>query len=67
MKVPCCACDDRHTGCHAECERYLTWASDRLEAKQRDYDSRIAERYALERDKKIKGARLKSRARGRKQ
>lgn len=67
MKVPCSGCDDRHAGCHAECERYSAWSSERREAKQRDYESRVAERYAIERDKKIKGERLRSRARGRKQ
>jgi hypothetical protein len=45
----------------------LTVNGERREAKQRDYESRVAERYAIERDKKIKGFRLRSRARGRKQ
>ena len=66
MRAPCDRCEDRHAMCHAECERYLTWSEERREARKRDYDSRIAERYALERDKKIKGSKLKDRARGRK-
>ena len=24
---PCIACPDRHATCHAECERYKTWAA----------------------------------------
>ncbi len=25
MKCPCYKCEERHQGCHAECERYLAW------------------------------------------
>lgn len=67
MRVPCANCADRHAGCHAECERYLTWSKERREARERDYNSRICERYAIERDKKIKSSKLKARARGRRQ
>jgi hypothetical protein len=64
MKVPCRGCDDRHTGCHAECEKYLSWSNERREARERDYASRIADIYAVERDKKIKSYKLKNRSRG---
>ncbi len=66
MRAPCANCKDRHAGCHAECERYLTWSEERAEARERDYNSRICDRYALERDKDIKCARLRAKARGRK-
>lgn len=66
MRVPCANCEDRHACCHAECERYLTWSKERREARERDYDKRIYERYAIERDKKIKNKRLQDQARGRK-
>ena len=64
--IPCKNCADRHAGCHAECERYLTWSKERREARERDYDKRIYERYAIERDKKFKNQILKEKARGRK-
>lgn len=66
MSVPCGNCTERHALCHADCDRYLTWANERKEARERDYESRIVERYAIERDKKIKCKRLQERARGRK-
>ena len=66
MPGPCRNCEERRVGCHAECERYLTWAKARREARERDYDKRIYERYAIERDKKIKNKRLQDQARVRK-
>lgn len=66
MRVPCGNCEDRHAGCHAECEKYLTWSKERREARERDYDSRLVERYAIERDKKMKNQMLREKARGRK-
>lgn len=66
MRVPCANCKDRHAECHAECDRYLKWSAERNEARERDYDKRIVDRYAIERDKKIKNKRLQDKARGRK-
>lgn len=34
MKAPCKDCPDRHTGCHAECEKYQTFAKEREEERQ---------------------------------
>ena len=65
-KAPCENCKDRHAKCHAECERYLSWSKERRDAKDRDYNSRIVERYAMERDKDLKCAKLRAMARGRK-
>ena len=27
--MPCHGCEDRHIGCHGECEKYMAWAEDR--------------------------------------
>lgn len=27
-KPPCGGCVERHIGCHAKCERYLTWSAE---------------------------------------
>ena len=37
MKNPCFKCQDRHQGCHAECDRYKEWNADRerIRAQQR--------------------------------
>ena len=29
MTAPCKDCNDRHTGCHAECEKYKRFAEER--------------------------------------
>ena len=29
---PCKDCADRHAGCHAECEKYLSWKADHIAA-----------------------------------
>lgn len=52
--APCGRCDERRVGCHAKCERYLTWSTERRAAKEKDRDNRIAERY--NHDKRIRVA-----------
>ncbi len=66
MGGPCRGCEDRAETCHATCERYLTWAAKQREAREKDYDARIASRYEHERGMRIKEWKIKSRARGRK-
>lgn len=34
-KANCYGCEDRHVGCHAECERYRAWRSELTEYKER--------------------------------
>lgn len=39
---PCRYCENRHKGCHAHCEVYLTWAKELRQAKakaRKDNDS----------------------------
>ena len=64
--IPCKNCTDRHAGCHAECDKYQAWSKERREAKERDYDTRVCERYIVERDKRNKNKMLREKARGRK-
>ena len=33
-KAPCKNCEDRHVGCHAECEKYKQFKKDAEEAKR---------------------------------
>lgn len=37
MKAPCHKCEERHIGCHSECERYQRWSDARKEANERRY------------------------------
>lgn len=64
--APCGHCDERQVGCHAECERYQTWATERRAALENDYRKRAVERY--ERDRRIEITRhhIKRRVRGKK-
>lgn len=34
-KAPCKGCEERHPGCHAECESYKAWAEARQELNRR--------------------------------
>ena len=34
MNAPCKNCEDRHTGCHAECEKYKAFAEEREKHRQ---------------------------------
>lgn len=64
--APCGRCDERRVGCHAECEKYLTWAAERRKALEADHRKRIAERYAHDRNILLSVSKLKKRLRGRK-
>ncbi len=66
MQGPCRDCTDRGGACHATCAKYRQWATMRRAAKEKDHDARVAERYANERSMRIKGWKIKRRARGRK-
>lgn len=37
MKSPCYKCDDRVVGCHAECEKYQSFAAARNEINEKRY------------------------------
>ena len=37
MRNPCQGCQERHTLCHAECDKHLAWKAEREEAKERHY------------------------------
>ena len=67
MRCPCFKCEDRHTACHASCERYLEWWGD-IQARKRfarcghvveDYQIAIVQKklHAKNRKVKIKGGR----------
>lgn len=34
LSAPCKDCEDRHEGCHAECERYKVYKNEREAAKK---------------------------------
>ena len=67
MRCPCYKCEDRHTACHASCERYLDWWGD-IQARKRfarvgyvvaEYQRAIIRKklHAKERKTKITGGR----------
>lgn len=66
MRQPCRDCEDRNETCHANCERYLTWATERRAALEKDYDARVAERYQKDLRIRLSRWRIKDKARGRK-
>ena len=38
--IPCSKeCDGRYPGCHAECERYISWKSEHLEKKEAIFEN----------------------------
>lgn len=45
MKNPCRNCEERTETCHATCERYQTWSTERRAALDKDRESRITDRY----------------------
>ena len=49
MGGPCRDCTDRSGECHATCEKYLTWSTERRAAKEKDHVARAVERYAHDR------------------
>lgn len=63
--APCGRCDERRVGCHAECERYLSWSAERRAAKEKDRDNRIAERYLHDLRIRLTKYKIKNRVRGR--
>ena len=42
MKVPCHNCEDRHVGCHAECERYKEYAAECHKRREKRHLESIA-------------------------
>lgn len=66
MPGPCRECEDRNETCHATCEKYLTWAKTRNEAKEKDYEKRLPERYLKDIRIRLSRWRIKNKARGRK-
>lgn len=66
MPGPCRNCEERTETCHATCERYLTWATERRAALEKDHDNRIAERYQKDLRIRLSRWRIKKRVRGRK-
>lgn len=65
MRAPCRDCEDRNETCHAICERYLTWAKERTEAREKDYKKRLPERYVHDLQIRLTRFRLRRKARGR--
>ena len=64
--APCVRCDERRVGCHAECERYLTWSAEQRAAKEQDYKDRLPERYIHDLQVRMTQWKLRRKARGRK-
>ena len=42
-KANCYGCEDRHVGCHAECEKYRAWRSDLDEYKSKVWKKQFPE------------------------
>ena len=42
--APCCGCEERHPGCHSECQKY----SDFLKEKEDFYKKKLADKGAIE-------------------
>lgn len=40
---PCYGCEDRHVGCHAECEKYQAWAERQERLREEDQERRNGE------------------------
>lgn len=34
-KAPCKGCEERHSGCHAECESYIDWKKEHEEENEK--------------------------------
>jgi len=49
---PCKNCEDRDTGCHASCERYLTWKGQIPKAKPEDAAMSFVVEGAIKRKKR---------------
>lgn len=61
MTAPCKDCQDRHEGCHGECERYKAYAAEReaINAKKREAAS--ADGYLFAKIKKLNRTKRKRR------
>lgn len=66
MPGPCRNCEERTETCHATCERYLTWSTERRAALEKDYEQRLPERYLKDLRIRLSRWRIKNKARGRK-
>lgn len=58
-KTPCYYCtDERHKGCHADCERWESFLEAEKKRKKVEYDSRnnesIYNRYSIEKFERLK-------------
>lgn len=61
MKCPCYKCEDRHEGCHGECERYIEWSGQKQKEKaERDAATRTDKEIVVFRSEQIRKQKRKS-------
>lgn len=41
-KAPCKNCTERHAGCHSQCEKYIAFARESEEIRQKRYSEQMA-------------------------
>ena len=66
MGAPCVRCDERRVGCHAECERYLSWSAEHRAARETEYKKQIVKHYKNERSMRLRRWKMRRKKRGRK-
>lgn len=54
MIYPCKGCKDRHTGCHAECERYKAACAERKKIREERYKEHELIELSVKRAERIK-------------
>ena len=52
-KAPCMNCEERHEGCHSDCEPYLAWAQKKKDANAKKFESWNTTSYAIDRYAKV--------------
>lgn len=52
MKAPCYKCEERHRGCHSECEQYQAWqierGKERMRQRKQKSDQTLSLQYRYE-------------------
>ena len=54
MKPPCHKCEERHIGCHSECEKHIQWVKERKEIQESIRKENETINYLVESGKRLK-------------
>jgi len=52
MEIPCYNCNERHVGCHGECDRYASYSAMRREENKRTFIEKDATMASMDRVRK---------------